>query len=153
MTLRDIMTEEVVYLLPEHNAHDAARKMKQLNVGIIPICDNDKRLLGVVTDRDIVLRVVAEGRDPETTELQQCATMDPIAGQPEWDLQAAVAMMSEYQIRRLPIVEGGRLIGIVSLGDLAVEQPSEALSGAALEEISKPAAPRRGAVEQSDHTA
>lgn len=148
----DVMTDEVVYLLPHESAGQAAREMKKLNVGIIPICDEQQRLLGVVTDRDIVLRVVAEGRDADATLLGDIATMDPIAGQRDWDVSAAVELMRQYQIRRLPVVEGGRLVGILSIGDIAVHvSPAEASE--ALEEISQPAMPRKSAVTEAEHTA
>ncbi len=151
-TLADVMTDEVLYLLPDATAAEAAREMKELDVGIIPICDDNKRLLGVVTDRDIVLRVVAEGKNPDQAKLQDIATMDPIAGQRDWSLADAIDLMSTNQIRRLPIVEDGKLIGMVSLGDIAV-QGDEIYAGGALEEISKPARPRRGGIDEDDKTA
>ncbi len=151
-TLADVMTDEVLYLLPSDSAAKAAREMKTLNVGIIPICDDNQRLLGVVTDRDIVLRVVAEGRNPDEVTLDEIATMDPIAGQRGWSLADALDLMSRNQIRRLPVVEDGRLVGIVSIGDIAV-QASSTDTGATLEEISKPAMPRKGAIDEGDHTA
>jgi CBS domain-containing protein len=123
-----------------------------LNVGIIPICDEEQRLLGVVTDRDIVLRVVAEGLDPAEVRLEDIATMDPVAGQRDWSVADAITMMSEYQIRRLPIVEEGRLVGIVSIGDISV-QGDQIEAGGALEEISKPAMPRKAALDSTDQTA
>jgi CBS domain-containing protein len=150
-TLTDIMTDEVVYVLPTESVTQAAREMKDLNVGIIPICDEEQRLLGVVTDRDIVLRVVAEGRNADDTKVEEVATMDPIAGQPGWDVSEAIDLMSRYQIRRLPVVEGGKLVGIVSLGDISVEA-DRAGAGDALEHISAPSMPRKGAIGESEHT-
>lgn len=150
-TLADVMTDEVLYLLPSDTVQRAAEEMKALNVGVIPICDGERRLLGVVTDRDIVLRVVAEGRNGSSVSLEEAATLDPIAGQRDWSLEAAGEIMSRYQIRRLPIVEDGRLVGIVSLGDLAISRESTA--GNALEEISRPSMPRHGAIEGDDQTA
>ena len=150
-TLGDIMTDEVVYMLPDENVREAAREMKKLNVGIIPVCDDNQRLLGVITDRDIVVRVVAEGRNPDDTQLMDIATTDPISGQRDWDLPAATELMSRYQVRRLPVVEDGRLIGIVSLGDIAV-QAAGLDTSATLGEISEPAMPRKGQIDSSDHT-
>jgi CBS domain-containing protein len=150
--LREIMTEEVVFLLPDHTAYDAARKMKELNVGVIPVCDQDKRLLGLITDRDIVLRVVAAGLDADGTILQDCATLDPVAAQPDWDMEMATTLMSQHQIRRLPVVQNGKLVGIISLGDLATDT-SARTSGAVLEQVSEPSSPRKGVVGQSSHTA
>lgn len=152
-TVRELMTEDVVFLLPDQTVTEAAKKMKALDVGIIPICDREQRLLGLITDRDIVLRVIAEGHDPKSARLADYATMDPVAAQRAWDIQDAAKIMAEHQIRRLPVVENGKLIGILSLGDLAVDQPSEPLSGAVLEAVSEPAQPRRGAIQESDHVA
>ncbi|MGH2543677.1 MAG: CBS domain-containing protein [Ardenticatenaceae bacterium] len=151
-TLSEIMTSEVVYLLPDESVTKAAREMKQLNVGVIPVCDQEQRVLGVVTDRDIVLRVVAEGRNPDETRIRDIATMDPIAGQPSWDVAEAIDLMSRNQIRRLPIVEDGKLIGIVSLGDISV-RANQMGAGTALEQISEPSMPRRGAIDETDQTA
>lgn len=150
-TLESVMTDEVLYLTPQDSAYDAAREMAQLNVGIIPICTDDRRLLGVVTDRDLVVRVIAEKKDPADCDLASIATMDPIAAQKEWTLAAAVELMSQYQIRRLPVVEDGKLTGIVSIGDLAVHSATD--TGGALEEISRPAMPRRAGVDEDDQTA
>jgi len=152
-TVKDLMTRDVVFLTPNQTVVEAAKKMKALNVGVIPIADNDQRLLGLITDRDIVIRVIAEDRDPAKAKLQDYATMDPVAAQPEWRIQDAARMMEEYQIRRLPVVENGKLTGILSLGDLAVQQPSEQLSGKVLEAVSEPAQPQRGAIKESEHIA
>lgn len=149
-TLADVMTDEVLYLLPSESVRRAAEEMKALNVGVIPICDDDRRLIGLITDRDIVLRVVAEGKNPENVALDEVASFDPISGQKSWSLNEAGDIMSRYQIRRLPVVEDGRLIGIVSLGDIAVNKESTA--GSALEEISRPAMPRHGEMADSDQT-
>ena len=148
-TLADVMTDEVFYLTTSDTATRAAQAMRELNVGIIPICDDERRLLAVVTDRDLVLRVLAEDRGGDT-QLGEIATQDPIAGQKEWDVSSAIEIMSEEQIRRLPVVEDGKLVGIVSLGDISVQASQEG-AGAALEEISKPAMPRKGKVDQGDY--
>ncbi|MBA3530486.1 MAG: CBS domain-containing protein [Ardenticatenales bacterium] len=151
-TLAEVMTDEVLYLLPTDSVLKAAQEMKKLNVGIIPICDGEQRLLGVITDRDIVLRVVAEGDSPDKVKLQDIASMDPISGQRDWRVADAVDLMSRNQIRRLPIVEQGRLVGIVSLGDIAVHD-SEVAASVALEEISRPAMPRKGEMDEGHTTA
>jgi CBS domain-containing protein len=147
--LADVMTDEVLYLLPEDTVARAAQEMKSLDVGVIPICDEERRLLGVITDRDIVLRVVAEGRQANEVRLEEVATMDPVSGLREWTVEEAVDLMGRYQIRRLPIVENGVLIGIVSLGDIAVTR--ERAAGDALEEISRPSVPRRGGLDAKEH--
>ncbi|MCB0075994.1 MAG: CBS domain-containing protein [Anaerolineales bacterium] len=142
MRLADVMTDEVFFLTPTDSVQQAAAAMRDLNVGIVPICDDEQRLLAVVTDRDLALRVLAEGKDG-STPLDEVASADPVAGQKEWEVSSAIEIMSEKQIRRLPVVEGGKLIGIVSLGDISVHGTTSG-AGAALEEISRPAMPRRG---------
>ncbi len=140
--LGDVMTENVVYLTPSDSVRQAAQEMKQLNVGVIPVCDQDRRLLGVITDRDIVTRIVAEGRSPDQA-LRDCITPNPTTGRKDWDLKDAVKVMESKQIRRLPVVEqDNRLIGIVSLGDIA-ESTSDKTTGQALEDISHPSRPKK----------
>ncbi len=139
--LGDVMTENVVYLTPTDTVRQAALEMKQLNVGVIPVCDQDRRLLGVITDRDIVTRVVAEGRSLDQP-LRDCLTPNPTTGRKDWDLKDAIKMMESKQIRRLPIVEqDNRLIGIVSLGDIT-EGVNDKTAGQALEDISRPSRPK-----------
>lgn len=141
--LTEVMTNEVVYLLPTHNVYEAASLMKKLNVGIIPICDEKQHLLGVVTDRDIVLRVVAEGKNIHETYLIDIATRPPFIAQKDWDVSKVVDVMSQHQIRRLPIVEGERLVGLVSIGDIALHA-SAANASVALKGISQPALSQAG---------
>jgi len=133
-----VMTKEVVYLLPDHNALQAAHIMKTLNVGIIPICDEQQQLLGVVTDRDIVLRIVAEGKRAQETRLIDIATKNVFTAAPHWSIVQAINLMSQHQVRRLPVVEGKRLVGLVSIGDIAILAPAIDTS-TVLEEISQPA--------------
>ena len=138
MKIDAVMTKEVVYLLPDHNAWQAAHIMKTLNVGIIPICDQQQQLLGVVTDRDIVLRIVAEGKSAQETRLIDIATKNLFTAAPDWSISDAVRLMSQHQVRRLPVVEGKRLVGLVSIGDIAILAPAVDTS-TVLEEISQPA--------------
>ncbi len=138
--LKDLMTEAVVYLTPDDTVKRAADEMKSLNVGTIPICDRDRRLLGMITDRDIAVRVVAEGRTGNEP-LKNYYTPNPVTATKDMDVEDAAQTMMEHQIRRLPVVENGKLVGIVSLGDLAVDQKDQELSGDTLEEISRPAKP------------
>jgi CBS domain-containing protein len=110
-------------------------------VGSVPVCDGD-RLLGMVTDRDITLRVTAEGRDPQVP-VSQVMTAEVFYCYDDQDVKEAAKVMRKKQIRRLPIVNReNKLVGIVSLGDLAVEAGKDKLSGRTLEEISEPAKPR-----------
>lgn len=138
--VREVMTERVDCLGPENSAAEAARHMKRLNVGAIPVCQGED-LYGIVTDRDIVVRVVAEGKDLATTLLRDCCTRELVTIEPEADVRRAAEIMAEHQIRRLPVVQGKRLVGIVSLGDLAVKAEGEKAPAKALTEISKPAEP------------
>nr|WP_276540991.1 CBS domain-containing protein [Salipaludibacillus agaradhaerens] len=133
--LRDIMTNNVDTCTPNDNVYEVAMKMKQDHVGAIPICENDK-LIGMITDRDIVVRGVAEKR-PNSTPVQEVMSDQLFTATPDMDVQEAAKLMAEKQIRRLPIVEGQKLIGIVSLGDLAVHTATEHQAAIALTEISE----------------
>lgn len=143
MIVRDIMTRDVEVVRPDSAIQEAASKMKSLDVGSLPVCDNH-RLLGVVTDRDIAVRAVAAGRDPKTTTVSETMTPELIYCFEDEPLREAAKLMERYQIRRLPILNREKhLVGIVSLGDLAVETDNEKLSGSVLEEISEPSRPKR----------
>jgi CBS domain-containing protein len=143
MIVRDIMTRDVEVIHPDSVIQEAASKMKSLDVGSLPVCDNH-RLLGVVTDRDIAIRAVAKGRDPSTTKVSEAMTPELIYCFEDEPVSEAAKLMERYQIRRLPILNREKhLVGIVSLGDLAVETTNEKLSGTVLEEISEPAKPNR----------
>ncbi|MCR6111245.1 CBS domain-containing protein [Bacillus sp. A301a_S52] len=133
--LRDIMTSNVDTCTPNDNVYEVAMKMKQDHVGAIPICENDK-LIGMITDRDIVVRGVAEKR-PISTSVQEVMSDHLFTATPDMDVQEAAKLMAEKQIRRLPIIEGQKLIGIVSLGDLAVHTSTEHQAAIALTEISE----------------
>jgi CBS domain-containing protein len=102
----------------------------------VPVVEND-RLVGTVTDRDITVRVVAEGRDPESTMVREIASTDVVSVEPQQDLSEALRLMAEHQVRRLPVVENDRLVGIVAQADVAREA-DDAQTGELVEEISKP---------------
>jgi len=122
---------------------DAAKKMKDLDVGLIPVCDGD-RLKGVLTDRDITIRATADGRDPSKTKVSEVMSTDLAYCLEDQEVEEAVSVMEARQIRRLPIVnQNKRLIGIISLADIAVHVGDRDLSGETLEEISAPAEPKR----------
>jgi len=143
MIVRDIMSRDVEVVHPDSVIQEAADKMKALNVGSLPVCDN-RRLLGVVTDRDIVIRAVAAGRDPKTTKVSDTMTPELIYCFEDEPIREAAKLMERYQIRRLPILSREKhLVGIVALGDLAVDTGNERLSGEVLEEISEPSKPNR----------
>ena len=119
MKLREIMTECVVRIHPEESVAVAARALARYNVGALPVCGNDGRLCGVVTDRDLVTRCIAAGRAPNGTAVRDVMTTQVVSAAPDTDTVTAAHMMGQQQIRRLPVLENGRLCGMVSLGDLA----------------------------------
>lgn len=136
MKLREIMTNSVVRIHPEESVAVAARTLARYNVGILPVCGGDGRLYGVVTDRDLVTRCVAAGRQPASTAVREVMTTGVISARPDMDTVAAARLMGQQQIRRLPVLENGRLCGMVSLGDLANREETACDAQDALTEIS-----------------
>lgn len=136
MKLRDIMSKQVVRIHPDESVAVAARTLTHYNIGILPVCGNDGRVCGLVTDRDIVTRCLAAGRTAEDTAVREVMTSRIIAARPDMDTSIAASLMGSKQIRRLPVMENGRLCGMVSLGDLARKEESSMDAGDALTEIS-----------------
>ena len=136
MTLRDIMSKTVVRIRPDEPVGVAARALSQYNIGALPVCGYDGKLRGVLTDRDIVTRCLAANRDPFKTTVGEIMTGRVVAGRPEMNTAEAAELMGREQVRRLPILENGRLCGMVSLADLAEQQETRKEAGAALEQIS-----------------
>jgi CBS domain-containing protein len=118
------------------NAADAGALMKQFDVGVIPVAEGEQ-LLGLVTDRDLVVRVLAERKDPTDVRLSDVLTKSPITVSPDTKLSEARDLMAEHKIRRLPVTKADRLVGILSLGDVALADASERAVGSALEDISE----------------
>ena len=143
-TVADVMTRGVRTLAPNDNVVQAAQAMDELNVGVIPVCDGEK-LLGMVTDRDIVVRGVAQGCDMKATKLADVMSGHVRCAKETDDVDQVLAEMAEQQIRRMPVVdENQRLVGIVSLGDIAAKNiGDEADVAASLGDISTPAEPDR----------
>lgn len=140
MKVHEIMTAHARCAGPDNTLVEAAGLMRELDVGALPVCDDD-RLVGIVTDRDIVLRSTADGRDPNTTAVRDVMSPGIISVSAEQEVEEVVRMMEEKQIRRLPVVNReGRLVGIVSLGDVATSS-NPAFSGMALRDVSQPANP------------
>lgn len=141
MKLSEIMTKDVSVIGPDASLTEAAKMMDDLNVGDLPVCDGS-RLLGIITDRDIVIRSISAGQDPNSSKVRDSMTSPVIYCFEDSDVKEAAKLMKDKQIRRLPVLNKDKsLIGIVSLGDLAVEQPSKNLSGEVLKEVSEPAKP------------
>jgi CBS domain-containing protein len=137
MKIKEIMSKDVACLNQEDSIEKAAQLMKQYNVGSIPVCSNNM-ITGIVTDRDIALRSVASGQNSEQRKVSDIMTSNPIVGNPEMDVHDAAKIMSEEQIRRLPIVENNTLVGIVSLGDISLEPILSDNAQDALKSISQP---------------
>ena len=136
MKLREIMSTQVVRIHPEESVAVAARTMTRYNIGILPVCGSNGRVCGVLTDRDIVTRCLASGRAPEATQVREVMTEAFVAVRPDMDTSTAAALMGSRQVRRLPVMENGKLCGMVSLGDLARKEESTPEARIALSKIS-----------------
>ena len=124
MKVRDIMTKDVIGVDGEESVAVAARTLAQHNVGILPVRDSADKICGLVTDRDLVIRCVASGRDPERTRVREVMTGQVTSVQPDMDVGVAAHLMGRMQVRRLPVMEQGKLCGMVTLGDLAKREES-----------------------------
>ncbi|KUO64845.1 MAG: inosine-5'-monophosphate dehydrogenase [Gracilibacter sp. BRH_c7a] len=133
MKVSDIMSSNVSFVDPSTKLIDIAKLMKEKDVGSVPVVQNDT-VKGIITDRDIVIRVISEGKDTNQVTAEQVMSADPVVIEDSEDIDKAADIMFEYQIKRLPVVKKDKLVGIISLGDLAVErihmdEAGEALSG------------------------
>jgi CBS domain-containing protein len=143
MQLKDVMTREVEVIHPDATVEEAAEKMESLNVGPLPVCDG-QRLVGMITDRDITVRAVAAGVAPDEARVRDVMTADVTYAFEDQDVREAQQLMQQHQLRRLPILNRDkRLVGIVALGDLAVDTDDARGAGETLERISEPAKPER----------
>lgn len=136
MKLRDVMSNPVIRIRPDESVAVAARTLARYNIGALPVCGNDGRVCGLVTDRDIVTRCLASNRSPSTTTVRDVMTSQVVSARPDMDASLAAGLMGREQIRRLPVIENGKLCGMVSLGDLALKEESSIEAGDALTEIS-----------------
>jgi CBS domain-containing protein len=144
MQVKEVMTRGVECVQPLDSVAQAAERMRELNVGMLPVCGDHDKLVGMVTDRDITVRATAEASDPRGTRVSDVMTPNVIYCFEHHDVAEAAHLMEDNQIRRLVVLNRDkRLVGIVSLGDLAVKCGDEGLTGEALELVSEPAAPRR----------
>jgi CBS domain-containing protein len=139
MKVKDIMSKDIASVRSDDSVERAAQLMKQYNCGAIPVCTQDK-LIGIVTDRDIAVRSVAAGEDVTEKKVGDVMTEAVVFGSPEMEVADAARLMSDRQIRRLPIVENNSLIGIVALGDISLEPHYKDSAEEALSDISKPGA-------------
>jgi CBS domain-containing protein len=135
--VRHLMTEAPKTLSPDRTVADAAGLMEQYDVGVIPLADQDDRLVGLVTDRDLVLRIIAKQRDPREVKLGDVATTRLVTTTPDTNVTDARDLMAENKIRRLPVVKDGKLVGILALGDIAVGDASKRAVGEVLHEVSE----------------
>jgi CBS domain-containing protein len=143
MQLKEMMTPHVEVVHPDASLQEAAQKMKGLDVGPLPVCTGD-RLEGMLTDRDITVRAVAEGRDPRTTKVHEVMTSEVVYAFEDQDVAEAARLMEQHQIRRVVVLNRNQqLVGMVSLGDLAVRTGDERQAGKTLERVSEPAEPER----------
>lgn len=140
MKVKDIMTRQVVSVSQSSTIGEVAKEMKNLNVGSIPVCNNNSSLTGIVTDRDMVVRGLTQGYTSQSI-VRDVMTASPVSVSPDTDVVEATNLMAEHQIRRLPVVEGGTLVGIVSIGDVAVRDRLVEEAGDALSDISTPSRP------------
>lgn len=140
MKIKDLMTHDVRSCSSQSKLSDVAKIMAEVNCGAVPVVDGGK-LVGIVTDRDIVLRAVAKGKDINATPCSEVMTNDAFTASPDMEAQDAADMMAQHQIRRLPVLDGDTLVGIVALGDLATEDIHINEAGQALSNISEPSRP------------
>ena len=135
MNVREIMTTNVTKATPENTLVDIAVTMRDENIGAVPVVE-DGQLLGIVTDRDIVVRGIADGREPSDTRVEEVLSEEVESVSPDTDVTDAADLMASRQIRRLPVVDDGQLIGMISLGDIAVKH-EESTAAYALEGVSE----------------
>jgi CBS domain-containing protein len=136
MKVRELMTADPATLRPDATLGEAATLMKQEDCGSIPIVD-DGRLVGIVTDRDIVIRAIAAGKDPRSTRVSDVMSADPVTIRSDDDAREAERLMADRQIRRLPVCDDGKLAGILVIGQLARRERDEEKVGETLKEISE----------------
>ena len=135
-SIREIMTPNPSTIEPNQSVVEAARIMKQEDAGVVPVTENG-RLTGMVTDRDIAIRVVAEGKDPKSTNVGEVASTNLVTLDPQQELDEALRLMAQHQVRRLPVVEeDGRLVGVVAQADVA-RKGDDAKTGQVVQEISE----------------
>jgi CBS domain-containing protein len=140
--VKDLMTAQAEVISPDATSEEAASVMKTLDIGVLPVCD-EEGLVGILTDRDLVVRVLAAKRDPKAMLVGEAMTPSVVYCFEDDDVERAATVMAGQQIRRLPVLDRNRkLIGIISIGDIAVQGQAQ-LGGEVLEEVSQPTEPKR----------
>lgn len=124
-TAREAMSPNAECIREDESILDAAKKLAQLNVGAMPICGNDERLKGMLTDRDIVVKVLAAGKDPKSTRAGELGEGKPVTIGADDSLDEALQTMTDHKVRRLPVIDGHKLVGVLSQADLAKTMPPE----------------------------
>jgi CBS domain-containing protein len=132
----DIMSKDVTVIREEETMREAAERLASDDIGVLPICDNNKQLKGVLTDRDIVVHVIARGKDPANTTARELEQGEIIMLRPDDSVEHALDLMAQHKVRRLPVVDGGRVVGMVSQADVA-KAVSPEQAGRMLTQISK----------------
>jgi CBS domain-containing protein len=149
LRIKDVMTPQAEVISPDATTEHAASIMKTLDIGVLPVCD-EEGLVGILTDRDLVVRVLAASRDPKAMLVGEAMTASVVYCFEDDDVERAAAIMAGQQIRRLPVLDKNRkLVGLVSVGDIAVQTQDHQLTGKVLEDVSQPSVPKRG--EATDH--
>jgi CBS domain-containing protein len=128
-TIRDVMSKNPLTLPETASLAQAARAMRDSHIGVVLVNDGDDKLAGLVTDRDIVVRAIADGQDPNNVPVSRVLSKPEYKLEPDASIDSAVKLMSDANVRRIPVMEDGRCVGIVSLGDLAVERDPDSVLG------------------------
>ncbi len=136
MTVKDIMTDPAIVIPESASTYEAAKLMREHNIGSVPVVNTENHLVGIVTDRDIVIRNMARGLDPKSHSVSDIMTRNVEAVSPDTEIDDAAFMMANEKIRRLPVVESGEVIGFIALGDISACRDYTFEVGEALSEIS-----------------
>jgi CBS domain-containing protein len=135
--VRHAMSSDLRTAKPGMTAADAAGLMRSFDTGVVPVVDDDGAMVGLVTDRDLVVRVVADREDPADVRLGDIATRSVVTATPDMNISDARDLMAEHRVRRLPVMKGDRIVGIISLGDVALADASKRAVGETLEDVSE----------------
>lgn len=138
MIVRDMMTKDLITCSPDETLAQAAQKMASGDIGCCPVVESGQ-LVGVITDRDITVRTVARGLDPNSQHVREVMSTNLVTVTPDTSVEDACRLMMDYQVRRLPVVEENRLVGMVSLADLAIDLEEEEMVAEVVEKVSMPA--------------